>query len=382
MRNRRTIVSQSFVIAFWLAFVGANPPQLMAAKDDSVIESLKVAENGNLLLVPVNIKGRRYEFILDTGSSQNVFDPSLKHTLQETNEIGVIGDTDYQLYRSPSASVGKSAIPIEGDTICRDLSQIRKYSGRDIRGILGTPFLRKQIVQIDFDHGQLSFLRTAKTVSGLQVPIMPDQDDRPFVKVAVPDVGEIPFLIDTGFCAYANGALASSLIDRLGKARTFSIDKQSSLGVGLNGNGPSRQGTIRSLSLGPFRHNDQSFIERDKNILGLGYLSRFFVTFDFEGRKMYLEKGKGFDKSFPIDTCGMRYVMREDVLEVIDVATDGPGYRSGIRRGDQILTIDDSSPANMSAYDRSTKLNASPGGVVLRTLRASDHLVREVHIRR
>jgi hypothetical protein len=49
-------------------------PAPAAIPSEAVLERFPIAKNAYSLLVPVEIKGQRYLFLLDTGSSQTIFD--------------------------------------------------------------------------------------------------------------------------------------------------------------------------------------------------------------------------------------------------------------------------------------------------------------------
>jgi len=65
----------------------------------------------------------------------------------------------------------------------------------------------------------------------------------------------------------------------------------------------SSAGAIASLSVGKFRLRDlNTAAELDSNMVGLGFLRRFRVTFDFPEAKLHLEPGK----SLRVYTDGLR----------------------------------------------------------------------------
>ena len=53
-------------------------------------------------------------------------------------------------------TLGRSALPVSGGAICRDLQSLRKACGFDVRGILGMGLLSKLIIKIDCDAGRHS----------------------------------------------------------------------------------------------------------------------------------------------------------------------------------------------------------------------------------
>ena len=137
-----------------LAAVGELPRAVDADDhDDNVIESFEVGVNGDNLLLPVTIGGHVYQFLLDTGCSRTVFDTSLKNELIPTGNFGHRKGAVVQrleLFECRGATVGKTKLPLAERAVCLDLSEIKRFTRDDVRGVLGMDFLRTYIVQIDY----------------------------------------------------------------------------------------------------------------------------------------------------------------------------------------------------------------------------------------
>ena len=56
-----------------------------------------------------------------------------------------------------------------------------------------------------------------------------------------------------------------------------------------------RVGRVPGIALLGFRHTDMVFEESGTNVLGLNYLMRYTVTFDFRNNVINLKKGKRFE---------------------------------------------------------------------------------------
>jgi hypothetical protein len=90
--------------------IGPAPPQEEPATGD-IIERFKLADGGPLLLVPVQLKGKTFQFILDTGASSGIFDSSLAPLLGDPISVQEIqtpdGVTRGLLFPSPDAKLGE-----------------------------------------------------------------------------------------------------------------------------------------------------------------------------------------------------------------------------------------------------------------------------------
>ena len=75
-------------------------------------------------------------------------------------------------------------------------------------------------------------------------------------------------------------------------------------------------------------------------MIGLGLLSRFNLTFDYDRRKLYLEPTRRFHEAFEYNMTGMTLRRGDgDYLEVAGVYGDSPAEQIGLRPGDRILQI-------------------------------------------
>ncbi len=82
------------------------------------------------------------------------------------------------------------------------------------------------------------------------------------------------------------------------------------------------------------------FSEARDNLLGLGFLSRHVVTFDFPHDRLYLKKGESFDKPDEAGMCGVS-LDRSDGRTVVSAIYKGqPAAKAGIKAGDTILKLD------------------------------------------
>ena len=133
----RMILCAASILAFE-AEVYAQQPQ-----DNLVLERFPVARGGDVLMIPVRISGRNYQFLLDTGSTRTVCDKTLPLG-QPRGEMEIEtpeGKVKLRGYDIPNAMIGKLRFKSLEPVLAMDLTSFREVAGRGIDGLLGLDFL-------------------------------------------------------------------------------------------------------------------------------------------------------------------------------------------------------------------------------------------------
>src|SRR5262245_60175453 len=186
-----------------------------------VLEQFSVFGDGDALLVPVQIKGKKYLFVVDTGAT-SAFDTSLLlgTPLEITTVDTPTGISNVELYRPPEAAIGKMRFPGRERVVGLDFAKWRQISGHPIFGIIGMDFLATRVLQIDFDAGNLLFLQSPGQDAGRAVPIS-IRDTRPYLVVQTLG-GSFEFLVDTGYVG-GSGWVDRSLFDEAVRAEQLKV---------------------------------------------------------------------------------------------------------------------------------------------------------------
>lgn len=370
---RKTIFSAVLFLFFGnLLFSGCHSVESQAVAPPEVLAEFKIEGGAKPIFLPVTFDGKEYQFILDTGATTTVFDVSLKDKLGRRFLWPVKGKAaggktiKVELFRIPQAYLGPLSLKDCGLIAVIDLELLSSTLGRKIHGLIGMDFLKKHIVQIDFDErlisfhkstsdgGIFSFLRPQKNVHpdwGEKVPIKYKLfSSLPYINSNV-DGNKVSFLIDTGAFGWSkkgsvtlSGNLESRIFEKV-RSETFSGTKKSMITtVAGKVISDSRKFTvIGRFAIGSFEYKDFIFEESYESILGIPFLCRHLVTFDFPNHKMYLKKRMGFDR--PSDTKvelkGLDFAMHRKYnnIFVSSINPNGLAYRKGIRQDDIMLKI-------------------------------------------
>jgi hypothetical protein len=312
------------------------------AKPSQVLAEFDIFNDGDVLLLPVQVGGNQHLFLLDTGTTNTVYDWTLRALLGDPiNNTAVKtarGFVQLSFFRAPEASVGKMSLRTSQPVLCVDLTALREVTGHRIMGVIGLDFLRQHRIRIDFDAGKLAFLDALEAGPGIPISLTQVQQ-RYSVETSVAGEEEA-FVIDTGFGGFQSGDLNARLCERLTKARKIrNVSKDCS--VSLVGFSEDQIMALEDFCFGPFAHHHLYFGQSPSNLLSLYYLSRYKVTFDFPNQRMYLRKGKRFDQLDLRDQSGL-HILRIDGETVVQIVDGGsPAARAGIEPKDILLQLGD-----------------------------------------
>lgn len=323
------------------------------ADPEPILERFKVATDGDLLLLPIDLKGKRYWFALDTGASIGLYDTSFRPMLGDpVKSERIRGPGEYvtvPVFRSLEGKVGKLSLPTDSECFCIDFAKVREIGGQEVYGCLGMDFLRKHVFRIDFDRGELTFLAKVGSNAGERIPIVFQGND-PYVMMEIRGlVGKNRFHVDTGCSGFISGHLREKSFETLNKLGVIRLDSPIHHETWV-GKRIERIGYVNSVSLRGFVHDDLIFTESNHDVLGLGYLSRYVITFDFPNSAMYLKKGLRFNRPDARNRSGLVIRRIKGSIQVVSVDKDSPSAKAGILPKDVLLSIDDINSSEISLF--------------------------------
>jgi len=133
-----------------------------------------------------------------------------------------------------------------------------------------------------------------------------------------------------------------------------------SLFESAGGVGSSRIARAAKLTVGEFDLPNSLIGEGTKNLLGMGVLSRFRVTFDFPNNKMYLAKGKRFAEPETWDLSGLHLLRKGGKTIVHSVDKGSAADIAGIKTGNRIAEFDGRAADSVDMFDLRKRLTV-PG---------------------
>lgn len=101
-------------------------------------------------------------------------------------------------------------------------------------------------------------------------------------------------------------------------------------------------------------------------------LSRFVVTLDYPGKKIYLKKGPGFDRPSEWNRSGLFISFEDGTPRVVWVIKDTPASEAGILLGDQVVEFNGRAVDTSRASEFKSALRGAIGSKLKLKLRRAN----------
>lgn len=342
------------------------------------------------ILFPIAINGRLAEAWLDSGASATVLDAGFARSLGLTpggapvTANGVAGHVAGAALTHVDMRVGHLLFPHRQVAVI-DLAAVSAVVQRPVEVILGRDVFDHAVVDIDFQSRTLELLprETFQPPGGQPTPLSPSGGLRTF-PVRIAGVAT-PAVLDLGNA----GAV---LMDRgFADAHRLLAGRRVSTQLAVGADGP-REGLVASLDdveVGgvafdgvPVAATENLASTAPANI-GLAILSRFRLTIDFAGDRLWLAPYPGAAAApFRKNRSGLSLLPEGARLRVTHVARGSPAAAGRWRAGDVIVAIDGqpitpayaASPLSQWSFgDAGTVVALTLAGGARRRLRLADY---------
>ena len=310
---------------------------------------------GSGIFLPVNFDGKECSFLFDTGASFVVLDKSFRHLLakplslkeaqartgiefKSKHIITPNGEIELEMFKAISLKLGSLQVANRFPYILADLQPLWPFSGEKFCGILGMSFLHQFRWEIDFDTQKVKGYIGAEPYMGeytARTPIFWSHSHIPQVSMHLQGK-KVAFDIDTG----DNGSgriRKENLIFLQAQSQILASQKQeivtvSSLSV-------SREYRLRSVRFANVLYPKIVLQESGQNAIGLNFLKRHNIIFDFPFSMLYLQHHKDYAKVQALDKSGLRIILQEKKLIVFSVKPHKGAILKNIKKGDEILSV-------------------------------------------
>jgi hypothetical protein len=330
-----------------LLLLQAFPDGFVSAADlkpRQIVAEFEVAPDGDFLRVPVGIAGKEYTFFINTGLATSTIEKSLVTKLELAKipvEVrGKRGAEVRERFAGLRATLGNIPLEFAGGVETSDYSAITEKGDVVCQGEIAMDVLGRFVVQIDFDQGLLRLLTALPPSPGEAIRITPlgAEGGAPTIPVLFRGLPAEKFIVST---ARAGNSLEirSDLFGQLEDRKLLEVVSREK-GLNRSGSVLYQTGTLEAVQVGKFRHEAIIANSAEQNAIGLSYLARYVVTFDFPRSRLYLKKGKDFDApDSQLNLWDVGVNRDEGKVVIRDVAGSGPAPRLGLKAGDVVESI-------------------------------------------
>jgi hypothetical protein len=267
----------------------------------------KDAGRGAHLFVMVRVEGgEALPFLVDTGSPMTILDKSLEPKLGKclgTETLWNFGDKyEASVFAAPKLYFGSTPLITDSNALTSDLfAKLSSRTGRPIMGILGMDCLQHYCIQLDFKAGKMRFLdadhlKATKLGHAFALTFSSAGNTHSeWIRPCTPHcslVGgeDADLFIDTG--ADGDGALEPGLFRREIREQRLHAPEDTTQDQEPNSIGLPQcvwnGATYTDLLVGNGAYSKEG--KSGENSLGLRFLARHLVTFDFPHRILYLKR--------------------------------------------------------------------------------------------
>jgi hypothetical protein len=208
------------------------------------------------------------------------------------------------------------------------------------QGEIGMDVLRGYVIQIDFDEGLLRFLAALPPAPGEVIRMTPldGEGGAPTIPGVIAGMPAQKFVIASSRAGNSLD-IRSDLVSQLEEKEKITIISKEK-GVTRSGSLIFQTGRLDAFQVGKFRHEGLHVNSGEQNGIGVSYLSRYLVTFDFPHSKLYLKKGAHFDDlDARLNLSDVGVERNDNKLAIRDVHAYSQAGRMGLRAGDIVETL-------------------------------------------
>jgi len=288
------INSAAFACASLLLLCSCATEKPVRSRLPADVTMNKEAGRGGMLIVTLRLEsGEKLPFMVDTGASGTGFDKSLEPKLGKRTDTGTAlhfgVKNEINAYAAPKLYLGSTPLLMtDSNVFSYDLRQFSSNADRPILGVLGMDVLDHYCIQLDFKARKVRFLddeHSNKKDWGRPFSLTDTGDGRFSIGENLAGAKDSASLIDSG-CNY-DGWLSQPLFQQWTNQTQSPVAGEVRFPAGV-----LRGETYPDINLQGF--GAEALLGGDSNIvfngIGLRFLARHLVTFDFPKQTMYLKR--------------------------------------------------------------------------------------------
>lgn len=348
------------------------------------------------IIVEATVNNRRVSLMFDTGfsgavvlnSAINVGKPDGQMTLRDFVGEFVATTTKVSSLKLGAAELsGPDMQVVQGG-----MSDLSLSYNTHTDGILGYQPFVDHVLEINFENSK--FVLHPKT---LDISTRTPDNQRTFLsrmlprgrgsidmEVVMPNNKKMVLSLDTG-----NAFYATTHKDVLERVEMWPPDrkpqffKQSFVASGAVDSWYKHMRDVKIYGI-PVERSVWSIIDLPSSsaegdgTIGFGFLKNFNIIIDYQRRRVWMENFTGTVQNELPGDIGLIAVMdpKTDRARIVYVSSDGPAYKAGIRRGDDLLSLDGAEVRDRSFRRLNKRLEGPVGSTVKLVVSRNGQLMR------
>jgi hypothetical protein len=326
----------------------------------------------NHVIVPVTVQNRTLSFILDTGAGTSFIDLGVAREMNVALGQSFVatgagpGGTPGAMLAQPltaTVSAGQDGQGMPAQVrAALDFTALSTHAGRDVDGILGGDFIRRFVLEIDYErlrvrlHDPATFSDAGR---GTTLPLTFGAGTGfPHVqatfKVSEQESFPVDCVLDVGSALQV--AVTNPVVEARALAEKLSASQLMPIGRGAGGSSDGRLARLPALLLGDITVVRPVAILAGKNAgvlsdgkafeanIGSGIMRRFTVFFDYGRSRVTFKPNALAAEPLEHDMSGLVLTTegRPYSKRIIEMVVPGlPGAAAGFKDGDRLKSIDD-----------------------------------------
>ncbi|MFY0651854.1 MAG: aspartyl protease family protein [Cyclobacteriaceae bacterium] len=352
-----------FIFCLLLAFTSCKINKLYERttvdnQDFSTTIGFKRLSSGHIV-IPVDINGEEYSFLVDTGTP-NIVSKELAEKLQleHIHHQKYIDSQDNKLMLSLSVidemTIGGIRFRDNATTIHNFEKSPPTIRCLEIAGVIGANLMKRAVWSFDFKRNEITISSTGKNTVDRNASVIDftsSYSGTPKVEVDINGIRDGKGYVDFG----AKGLYKSSkrtfkkLCSATHKHKCETTSGYGSIASGAFGYekpDSSHVALVHSFSVGseaPVTLKNQliTLSNHSDKLLGLDFFENFITTIDWFENKIYLsENGLNSGKN-SYDSFGFRTIYQDEKLYAGFIYNNSPAKKAGLQLGDRIININE-----------------------------------------
>lgn len=376
------IIKKTKVSLLLLSIIGlmaCNHTTSRKIKNNVTVSEINLeADIKEYMIVPVTIKNKNYNFLVNTGASVNVIDEKLvntisspylfsdlPHSYQETfSEQDIIKESKKKYVKAQPFFIGKQEIKGEDFWLSMDISALSKEYGIKLDGMIGMETFRKFSWQVDNIKKRLIVTKDAPSAFSYTscVSYSNQSYNAPEVSLQHDEESEVVFKIKTGD-NYSN--IGFKFNDYLNENKKDKIEFAGTK-ENININGVEHKSNYYKLRGMTFNNMllGEIFVdisEEDQYSLGMDFLSRFTNYAFIPSRMMFCYNASPIKNNHLPTVRDIVIIHINNRLELFDNADDKL-FETGLKNGDIIISANDKKYEPYDIFELRKLFSITPKG--------------------